>query len=264
MFAGSIRSQLRPERHPNMSTPPGWFPNPGNGDEEVYWDGEKWTGDARPVYGRAPEEPSLPSIDEELPETTDTSAEPVPGDDGDAGAAGETQDESAPKKKRTVLWVSIAIVAALLLVGGVTTAVIANNIHVAQVAEKAAAKKKADDRAAAAAEAERAANAAAAAKQAADDAKRAQRAQTVTQVEASIKKMAEDDISQGILTGPVLAVKCNPVSGSTDNLTDPTTSFDCFVANKDNGDGTQSGYFFNATVNWTSGEYTYGLGKSKG
>jgi hypothetical protein len=34
------------------------------------------------------------------------------------------------------------------------------------------------------------------------------------------------------------------------------------VANKDNGDGTSSGYFFNATVNWNSGSYTYGLGKS--
>ena len=74
--------------------------------------------------------------------------------------------------------------------------------------------------------------------------------------------MAEDDITQGLLTGPVISVNCNPVSGSTDDLTDTTTTFDCFVANKDNGDGTSSGYFFNATVNWNSGSYTYGLGKS--
>lgn len=59
-----------------------------------------------------------------------------------------------------------------------------------------------------------------------------------------------------------MSASCNPVSGSTDDLTDITTSFDCFVATKDNADGTQSGYFFNATVNWNSGEYTYGLGKA--
>lgn len=245
-----------------MSTPPGWFPNPGNSDEEVYWDGEKWTGDARPVYGLNPQEPSLSISDEAPPESADAAvltSEPKGGDVG----ADDGPGVSARKKKRTVLWASIAAIAVLLLVGGVATAVIANNAHVQEVAKEAAAKKKADDRAAAAAEAERAAKVAAAAKQAADDAKRDQRAVTVTQVEASIKKMAEDDVSNGVLTGPVLAVKCNPVSGSADDLTDPTTSFDCFVANKDNGDGTQSGYFFNATVNWASGEYTYGLGKSK-
>jgi hypothetical protein len=247
-----------------MSTPPGWFPNPVDGDEEVYWDGEKWTGDTRPVYGVTPQQPSVSMSDEASPEPADAAVVPSePQKDGEEGG-GEGPKATALKKKRTVLWASIAAMAVLLLVAGVTTAVIANNTHAQEVAQQAAAKKKADDRAAAAAEAERAAKVAAAAKQAADDAKRAQRAQIITEVEASIKKMAEDDISKGLLTGPVLAVKCNPVSGSADDLTDPTTSFDCFVANKDNGDGTQSGYFFNATVNWASGEYTYGLGKSKG
>jgi hypothetical protein len=248
-----------------MSTPPGWFPNPGNSDEEVYWDGEKWTGDARPVYGSAPQESSPAPTDEASPVTAEGSPEPSSLEhDGAVSAVGDDADATPPKKKRTALWISLIAIAAVLLIGGVTTAVIANNVHAQEVAQQAAAKKKADDRAAAAAEAERAAKVAAAAKQAADDAERAQRALTVTQVEASIKKMAEDDIGKGILDGPVLAVKCNPVSGSTDDLTDSTTSFDCFVANKDNGDGTQSGYFFNATVNWTTGEYTYGLGKSKG
>lgn len=153
------------------------------------------------------------------------------------------------------MWIAIAAVVAVLLAGGVTTAVVANNVHAQQVAEQKAAKKKK-------AEAEQAKEAAAAAQQAADDAKRAQRRDTVTQVQASIKKMAEDDVSKGVLTGPVLSVTCNPVSGSTDDLSDTTTTFDCFVANKDNGDGTDSGYFFNATVNWNSGSYTYGLGKS--
>jgi len=247
-----------------MSTPPGWFPNPGNSDEEVYWDGDQWTGDTRPVYGRSPQASQPQPEDEQLPVTGAASVEggdPEPGDGDSAGSA--SSEVTAVRKKRTALWVSIAAIVALLLVGGVTTAVVTSNIHAQEVAQQKA-KKKADDRAAAAAEAERVARLEAAAKQAADDAKREQRAQTVTQVEAAIKKMAEDDINKGLLTGPVLAVKCNPVSGSADDLTDVTTSFDCFVANKDNGDGTQSGYFFNSTVNWTTGEYTYGIGKSKG
>lgn len=242
-----------------MSTPPGWFPNQTNKDEEVYWDGEKWTGDTRHVYRSTTDESAMPidgdgSVEHSgAPIHTGTLAEP-------AAPVEEVPVATKNRKRRTLLWVSLAAVLLLLLSGGVTAAVIANNAHVEQVAElKAAAKKKADAERAA-----EAAAAAAAAKQVADDAKRAQRADTVTQVEASIKKMAEDDISKGIITGPVIGVTCNPVSGSTDDLTDTTTTFDCFVGNKDNGDGTQFGYFFNATVNWTSGQYTYGLGKSSG
>ncbi|MGO4534395.1 hypothetical protein [Leifsonia sp. 2MCAF36] len=248
-----------------MSTPPGWFPNPQNSDEEVYWDGDKWTGDARPVYGVVPQERSEVSGDEAPAETEDAPSEVADPAEGVEASGVTDVPEGTARKKRSVLWMSLAVVVALLVAGGVTAAVVANNVHMQEVAqEKAAAKKKADDRAAAAAEAARAAKVAAAAKQAADDAKRAQRVQTITTVEAAIKKMAEDDIAKGLLTGPVLGVSCNPVSGSADDLTDTTTTFDCFVGNKDNGDGTQSGYFFNATINWTSGEYTYGLGKSGG
>jgi hypothetical protein len=219
-----------------MSTPPGWFPNPTNNEEEVYWDGEKWTGDVRPVYTSAGDlRPSLAGTDDSTPR---------------ADPAGEQPS----KKRRPTLWIVLAAVLFILIAGGVTTGVIVtNNIHTQQVAaEKAQAKRIAE--ASAKNEAE--------AKQAADDAERQQRKTTVTEVEASVKKLAEDDIAKGVLDGPVIDVACNPVSGSTDDLTDPTTTFDCFVANKDNGDGTNSGYFFNATVNWSTGEYTYGLGKS--
>ncbi|RDV43670.1 DUF2510 domain-containing protein [Leifsonia sp. ku-ls] len=232
-----------------MSTPPGWFPNPTNADEEVYWDGDRWTGDTRPVYKAA-----VAESHGEL--GSDVTSSDGPQDQvilNDVAAVPTSAPERKPKKR--ALWIAIGAVLVLLVIGGTTTLVVASNVHSQQVAaEKAAAKKKAD--------AERAKEAAEAAQQAADDAKRAQRRDMVTQVEASIKKMAEDDISKGVLTGPVLTVTCNPVSGSTDDLTDTTTTFDCFVANKDNGDGTSSGYFFNATVNWTSGSYTYGLGKS--
>lgn len=235
-----------------MSTPPGWFPNPANSDEEVYWDGDRWTGDKRPVYN--------PALTESLAESGADKASPdtADGSDSNASSAGSATADVAAPKTRKALWIAVAVSVALLLAGGgVTAIVVSNNVHAQQVAaQKAAAKKKA--------EAEQAKEAAEAAQQAADDAKRSQRRDTVTQVEASIKKMAEDDINKGLLTGPVIKVTCNPVSGSTDDLTDTTTTFDCFVANKDNGDGTSSGYFFNATVNWTSGSYTYGLGKSGG
>jgi hypothetical protein len=241
-----------------MSTPPSWFPNPANPNEEVYWDGDRWTGDKRLVYGADPHG-DVPVEPGDVVATEAVHPADPRGSDAEAGQIPHVKPEPAPRprKKRTALWVALIAVVAILLVGGVTTAVVANNVHAQQVAEqKALAKKKADE--------QRAQEAAAAAKQAADDATRSERKDTVTQVEASIKKMAEDDISKGLLTGPVISVSCNPVSGSTDDLTDTTTTFDCFVANKDNGDGTSSGYFFNATVNWNSGTYTYGLGKSGG
>lgn len=238
-----------------MSTPPGWFPNPSNSDEEVYWDGDRWTGDTRPVYNAGGAQP--PADDdhrsangEALPAVSDSPGSPV--------AEGHTK---SGWRKRRGLWIALAAVLVLLIAGGVSAVVVSNNVHAQQVADaKAATKKKADEKKAE----EEAAASAAAVKQAADDAKRLQRQQTVTEVEGAIMKMAEDDVSKGVLNGPVLTVSCSPVSGSTDDLTDTTTTFDCFAANKDNGDGTQSGYFFNATVNWTSGQYTYGLGKSRG
>lgn len=49
--------------------------------------------------------------------------------------------------------------------------------------------------------------------------------------------------------------------GSTDDLTETTTVFECFAANEDNGDGTMSGCKYHATMNWSTSEFTYGLGK---
>jgi hypothetical protein len=73
--------------------------------------------------------------------------------------------------------------------------------------------------------------------------------------------MAEGHASDGIIHGPIIDVSCSPVGGgSTDDLTEQTTVFECFAANKDNGDGTMNGYKYNATMNWSSGSYTYGFG----
>ncbi len=73
--------------------------------------------------------------------------------------------------------------------------------------------------------------------------------------------MAQKHVEDGLFDGPVLSVSCDPVGGgSTDDLTAKTTIFECFAATKDNGDGTMSGHKYHATVNWDTGQYTYGLG----
>jgi len=222
-----------------MSLPVGWFPDPSDPEREVLWDGEQWTGLTRP-------------------RRTDS---PVRGVDDDAGAA-EARESARRRRKprsRRRPWVLALVIAAVVIcVGGGGTAVAV--VHAQQVAaaeEKAEQKKEAAARTRAEQrEAQRAAQ------EDADDAERSARVETVKEVEASVKTMAEENVTKGLLDGPIISVSCNPVSGSTDDLTDTTTSFDCFAANTDNADGTQSGYFFNSTVNWDSGEYTYGMGKS--
>lgn len=73
--------------------------------------------------------------------------------------------------------------------------------------------------------------------------------------------MAEGHVAKGLIDGSIISVSCSPVSGgSTDDLTETTTVFECFVATNDNGDGTMSGFKYHATMNWTSGEFTYGMG----
>ncbi|WP_396291159.1 DUF2510 domain-containing protein [Curtobacterium sp. KT1] len=216
--------------------PVGWFPDPSDPGREMLWDGEKWTGLTRPRNEGAP---AADREDSHRQEPTFTHSR-----------------RPGPRRRRLLL---IGIIAAALVVlgGGGATAAVLHNQQVAAAEQKAAQKK-----ATAARERAEQRQAEEAAQEAADDAERTARTETVTEVESSVKKMADDNVTKGLLDGPITGVSCNPVSGSTDDLTDTTTTFDCFAANKDNGDGTQSGYFFNATVNWDSGEYTYGLGKS--
>ena len=103
--------------------------------------------------------------------------------------------------------------------------------------------------------------AAAAAQARRDEAERATRRASVTEIESSVKTLADEHAADGIVEGPIIEVTCSPVGGgSTDDLTEQTTVFECFAAYKDNGDGTMSGWTYNATMNWSSGSYTYGLG----
>lgn len=128
--------------------------------------------------------------------------------------------------------------------------------------EKAAADAAATARAAVEAEKKRKAYEAKQAKAAADKAERKLRKASVHEIEASVKTMAKKHVKTGFIDGPIVRVSCDPVSGgSVDDLTEKTTVFQCFAANKTGKDGSAYGYYYNATMNWNTGSYTYGYGK---
>jgi hypothetical protein len=211
----------------STATPAGWYPTL-TGDQQ-YWDGEKWL---------------------ELPPP------PVSAN----SSAGISASNSTPNRRRLVKGLLIAGVGVLLLglIGGGLVWKSAHDSHVAAAAAAAAAQKAANQ---SREQQQREAAAASAAKASQDDAERASRRATVTEIEASVKTLAEKHASEGTIQGPIISVTCSPVAGgSTDDLTQQTTVFKCFVANKDNGDGTMSGYNYNATMNWSTGSFTYGFG----
>jgi hypothetical protein len=162
------------------------------------------------------------------------------------------QDPTPKRKIPTKPIVATLIVLALAAAGGTVTWKVN---HDAQVAAQVAAAEEAADL-----EAERIA-AEKAEQERQDSAERASRARSVSGIESSIEEMATDHIAEGMYDGPVLSVTCSPVNGgSTDNLNETTTVFECFVGTEDLGNGRMRGRTYHATMNWTSGEYTYGFG----
>ncbi|MCL2533060.1 MAG: DUF2510 domain-containing protein [Nocardiaceae bacterium] len=205
-----------------QSASPGWYPSPEGGQR--YWDGRQWL---------------------DLPEPSTVS----PGD-------GSSRRESKVEAVKRFLKRPIALtILAVVVLGSIGVVIAVKMSHDSKVEE--------ERRVAAAAaqeEADRAATAAAAKKKS-DDSERTRRSLTVSQLEGSVKTLAEEHVSKSILDGPILDVSCSPVGGgSTDDLTETTTVFECFAANEDAGDGKMRGYKYHATVNWTAGTYTYGLG----
>lgn len=211
-----------------VSSPPaGWYPTPSG--EQQYWDGQQWL--------------ALPA-----PSAT-------------TGPSGNVEESKAARKNPLVArWLLIAGGAVLLLGlvgGGIAWKVAADARQAAASADAAAEKAQAAELE----QREREEAAAAAAQERRDEAERATRRASVTEIEASVKTLADEHAADGIVEGPIIEVTCSPVGGgSTDDLTEQTTVFECFAAYKDNGDGTMSGWTYNATMNWSSGSYTYGLG----
>lgn len=204
----------------------GWYPTPEG--SQRYWDGSRWL---------------------DLPEPSAAADPMVP-------VATTKQSETQKKSRRRGLWVTVIVVAAIALGGGGATAVV-STIHADNVAAAKAAQQAHQRAAAAKAAADKADQ-----KRARQKVERALREETVKDIESSVKKMAKGHVKDGFIDGPILDVTCSPVAGgSVDDLDQKTTEFQCFVANKKNSDGTESGYYYQATMNWDSGQFTYGFGK---
>jgi hypothetical protein len=173
---------------------------------------------------------------------------------------GKAFDRSRGSSKRALRLAGIAV-AAVVLLGGGGAAIALTNAHNSDLAaQKVATQIAKDANAAKDAEAARVA-ADAQAKEAADAAERAMRATSVIGIEKSITKDAQSRVKDGSLDGPITKTSCSPLGGgSTDNLTALTTTFTCIAINKENSDGSASGYSFSATMDWDSGSYTWQLG----
>ena len=86
------------------------------------------------------------------------------------------------------------------------------------------------------------------------------RKSAVPDIEDSIAEMASDQIREGLISGKLINVECSPVAGySLDDIAETTTEFTCFAATRDNGDGTQSGFYYEALMNWETSRYSFGL-----
>lgn len=121
----------------------------------------------------------------------------------------------------------------------------------------------ASDQATAAAEREdrREANAAADAQEEADETERELRRDLVKALEERITKDAKEKVDEDVLEGPIKYSSCTATGGgSTDDLTALTGTFECIAVNKENDDGTASGYRYAGTAEWDTGSMTWKLG----
>jgi hypothetical protein len=144
-----------------------------------------------------------------------------------------------------------AVALALVLAGGGTAGAIIKLDHDSKAhAAAAAAQQKRD-------EAKRQADA----KAASDKLEQTSRADLVKQLEKSVTKDAQKDVSNGLLNGPVLRTQCNAAGGSNpDDLSVTTADFTCLAVTAENADGTSSGYRFSATIDYDQFNYTWHLG----
>ncbi len=162
---------------------------------------------------------------------------------GTSAALLESSNELSSYRKRTIL---IGAIAAVVLAAMAAGGLIWKSRHDTQMRNDAAASSS---------------SSAAAAAASAVAAEQSKRARAVKEIEDAVMVMAEKHVSDGRYDGPILSVSCDPVDGgSTDDLTEKTTVFECFAATRDNGDGTLSGRKYHATSNWTTGDFTYGYG----
>ena len=200
--------------------PPGWYPTPDGSQQ--YWDGQQWL------------------------------AIPPPG----------TPDDARPSKRTRILVAFIGVLVLAAVVGGGLGLLYLDREADREAAAQAEASAVAAEAESAQAAEQASAEAAAREQESRDEQERELREAMVLEIEASVLTMAEEHIEEGLLDATeVLSVVCSPVAGvSVGDLDLETTVFECFVATEDNGDGTMTGFGYNATMNWTTGSYTYAFG----
>jgi hypothetical protein len=154
-----------------------------------------------------------------------------------------------PKTRRLVIGL---FVAGILVVGGASAAlVVSYNAQIAAQAQEEADAKASEERAKASEER---------AKQAEIDLREAFVAEDI---QPAVQTMAEKHLAEGVIDGSVISVRCSEASGEKINdLSLRTMVLECFVSTADNGDGTFSGYYYNASVDWDTGRFSYGLGRA--
>jgi hypothetical protein len=238
--------------------PAGWYLRPDG--KRRYWDGARWSEVPAPDESEAyptsvGSQPELPAWWSKTPADrsrhgTPRRAPSIPFQRAQPDGGGW------PAQRKASFWL-IAVMTVVAIITGTSGALIGQHQqHVRQVAAAAAASASAEASRKAAAERQ------AAIDKAKHDLEVLTRKSGVTQIESSVKQMATQQAATGLLSGPVISVTCTPAAGSSiDDLDQNTTDFGCFAATKDNGDGTLSGYNYHATMNWSSGQFTYGFGK---
>lgn len=157
------------------------------------------------------------------------------------------------KSRKPSRKVAIVTLAAVLLLAGAATGIAVKRTNDAS----------ARDRTTAAAEqaAEREAKRLADLQVATDEAERKSRSALVKELEKNVSKYAKKLVKEDLLDGPIKYASCTATGGgSTDDLTSLTGTFECLAVNKENDDGTSSGYAFAGTTEWATGEMTWKLG----
>ena len=89
------------------------------------------------------------------------------------------------------------------------------------------------------------------------DIARLQRDELVTALQGAVKKDAEQDVSNGVLNGPITTVQCQPATAT--DATASIANYTCLAATSETN-GVLSGYRFTASINTGSGSYSWHLG----
>lgn len=164
------------------------------------------------------------------------------------------------KSAKPLIFIIAGVVLLAVVGGGFAISLSLSNSRDAEAAEasESAASASANAEEAAAAK-EAAAEERAAEEKAAGDALELEyRASTVKDLEQQVKKSAKEGVDDGYFTGPILSASCMAVGGgSTDDLDDKSTKFECLAIYEEHDDGTSSGYPYDATINWDDGSYTW-------